>query len=50
MPPTPPYLQLHKNKGIRDRMRKKGTIKSLGEKSYTMSDSRDHPRNFIKFF
>ena len=35
---------------IRDRMRKKGTIKSLGEESYTMSDPRDHPRNFINFF
>ena len=30
---------------IRDRLRKKGTIKSLGKESYTVSDPRDHPRN-----
>ena len=35
---------------IRDRLRKKGTIKSLGKESYTLSDPRDHPRNFINFF
>ena len=35
---------------IRDRLRKKGTIKSLGKESYTPSDPRDHPRNFIIFF
>ena len=35
---------------IRDRLRKKGTIKSLGKESYTLSDLRDHPRNFINFF
>ena len=29
---------------------KKGTIKSLGKELYTLSDSRDHPRNFINFF
>ena len=32
---------------IRDRMRKKGIIKSLGKESYTLSDLRDHPRNKI---
>jgi len=32
---------------ITDRLRKKGTIKSLGKESYTLSDPRDHPRNFI---
>ena len=35
---------------IRDRLRKKGTIKSLGEELYTLSDPRDHSRNFINFF
>ena len=35
---------------IRDRLRKKGKIKSLGEELYTLSDPRDHPRNFINFF
>ena len=35
---------------IRDRVRKKGSIKSLGKELYTSSDPRDHPRNFIKFF
>ena len=35
---------------IRDRLRKKGRIKSLGKESYTLSDLRDHPRNFINFF
>jgi len=35
---------------IRDRLRKKGRIKSLGEELYTLSDPRDHPRNFINFF
>ena len=35
---------------IRDRLGKKGTIKSLGEELYTLSDLRDHPRNFINFF
>ena len=35
---------------IRDRLRKKDTIKSLGKESYTLSDLRDHPRNFINFF
>ena len=35
---------------IRDRVRKKGSIKSLGKELYTSSDLRDHPRNFIKFF
>jgi hypothetical protein len=34
---------------IRDRVRKKGSIKSLGKELYTSSDPRDHPRNFIKF-
>jgi len=28
---------------IRDRLRKKGRIKSLGKESYTLSDLRDHP-------
>jgi len=35
---------------IRDRLRKKGRIKILGKESYTLSDLRDHPRNFINFF
>ena len=35
---------------IRDRLRKKGTIKSHGKESYTLSDPWDHPRNFINFF
>ena len=35
---------------IRDRLRKKDTIKSLGKKSHTLSNPRDHPRNFIIFF
>ena len=35
---------------IRNRLRKKGRIKSLGEELYTLSDPRDHPRNFIDFF
>ena len=35
---------------IRDRLRKKGIIKSLGEELYTLSDPRDHLRNFINFF
>jgi len=35
---------------IRDRLRKKGTVQSLGEELYTLSDPRDHPRNFINFF
>ena len=35
---------------IRDRLGKKGTIKSLGEELYTLSDLRDHSRNFINFF
>ena len=35
---------------IRDRLRKEGTINSLGKELYTMSDPRDHPRNFINFF
>ena len=35
---------------IRDRLRKKGTIKSLGKELYTLSDPRDLPRNFINFF
>ena len=38
------------NKAIRDRVGKKGTIKSLGKELYTLSDPRDHPRNFINFF
>ena len=50
MPSNPPYLQLHKKKAIRDRLRKKGTVQSLGEELYTLSDPRDHPRNFINFF
>jgi len=29
---------------------RKGTITSLGKESYTLSDPRDHPRNFITFF
>ena len=37
------------NKAIRDRVGKKGTIKSLGKELYTLSDSRDHLRNFINF-
>ena len=35
---------------IRDRLRKNGRIKSLGEELYTLSDPRDHPRNSINFF
>ena len=35
---------------IRDRVRKKGSIKSLGKELYTSSDPRDHPMNFINFF
>ena len=35
---------------FRDRLRKKGTIKSLGKELYTLSDPRDHKRNFINFF
>ena len=35
---------------IRDRLREKGRIKSLGEELYTLSDPRDHPRNFTNFF
>ena len=35
---------------IRDRLRKKGIIKSLGDELYTLSDLRDHSRNFINFF
>ena len=35
---------------IRDRVRRKGSIKSLGKELYTSSDRRDHSRNFIKFF
>ena len=35
---------------IKDRLRKKGRIKSLGKELYTLSDLRDHPRNFINFF
>ena len=35
---------------IRDRLRNKGTIKSLGKELYTLSDPRDHLRNFIHFF
>ena len=35
---------------IRGRLRKKGIIQSLGEELYTLSDPRDHPRNFIHFF
>ena len=35
---------------IRERVRRKGSIKSLGKELYTSSDPRDHPRNFIKFF
>ena len=35
---------------ITDRVRKKGSIKSLGKELYASSDPRDHPRNFIKFF
>jgi len=35
---------------IRDRLRKKGKIKGLGKESYTLSDPRDHLRNFINFF
>ena len=35
---------------IRDRLRKKGIIKSLSEELYALSDPRDHPRNFINFF
>jgi len=35
---------------IRDRVRKKNSIKSLGKELYTSSDPRDHPTNFIKFF
>ena len=35
---------------IRDRLRKKGIIKSLGKELYTLSDPRDYPRNFINFF
>jgi len=35
---------------FRDRLRKKGRIKSLGKESYTLSDPRDHPRNFTNFF
>ena len=29
---------------------KKGIIKSLGKELYTLSDPRDHPRDFINFF
>jgi hypothetical protein len=39
-------LQLHKKKAIRSTMRKKGRIKGLGEESNTLSDPRDHSRNF----
>ena len=35
---------------IRDRLRKKGTIKGLDKELYTLSDPRDHLRNFINFF
>ena len=35
---------------IRGRLRKKGTIKGLGKELYTLSDPRDHPRNFVNFF
>ena len=35
---------------IRDRLRKKDRVKSLGDEFYTLSDPRDHPRNFINFF
>ena len=35
---------------IRYRMRKKGTIKSFGKESYTLSDPRDDSRNFRNFF
>jgi hypothetical protein len=35
---------------IRDRLRKKGTMKSLGKELYRLSDLRNHPRNFIKLF
>jgi hypothetical protein len=35
---------------IRDRLRKKGIIKRLGEELYTLSDPRDHPRNFTNIF
>jgi len=35
---------------IRDTVRKKGSIKSLGKELYTLSDLRDHLRNFINFF
>ena len=38
------------NKTIRDMVRKNGKIKSLGKESYTLSDLRDHSRNFINFF
>ena len=33
---------------IRDRLRNKGTIESLGKELYTLSDPRDHPSNFVK--
>ena len=35
---------------IRDRLRKKGITKSLGEELCTLSDLRDHSRNFIFSF
>ena len=35
---------------IRDRLRKKGIIKNFGKDLHTLSDPRDHPRNFINFF
>ena len=35
---------------IRERLRKKGTIKSLGKEFYTLSDPIDYLRNFINFF
>ena len=35
---------------IRDRLRKKGIIKSLGKELHILSDPRVHPRNFINFF
>jgi hypothetical protein len=50
MPSNPPYLQLHKKQPLENRSRKKRhNKKSLGKESYTLSDPRDHPRNFINF-
>ena len=50
MPSKPPYLQHHKKQPLEIGRERKCTIKSLGKESYTLSDPRDHPRNFINFF